>query len=152
MEKWKDRIGRKATLKMYSEKSVPQKENFYNGDWGSSLLFRARTNSLEVGDRTYRFNETREKTCLGCNMGVDETVEHIMAECPAYDGDRDKVIREYKEILGEVKFRELVELEDKGLSFLLGIAENVPVQVVEITKTYLCQVWGKRESLMGIDR
>ena len=85
-------------------------------------------------------------------MGVDETVEHIMAECPAYDGDRDKVIREYKGILGEDKFRELVELEDKGLSYLLGIAENVPVQVVEITKTYLCQVWGKRESLMGIDR
>ena len=135
---------------MYLEKSVPQKENFYNGDWGSRLLFRARTNSLEVRDRTYRFNETREKTCLGCNMGVDETVEHIMAECPAYDGD--KVIREYKGILGEDKFRELVELEDKGLSFLLGIAENVPVQVVEITKTYLCQVWGKRELLMNIDR
>ena len=85
-------------------------------------------------------------------MGVDESVEHILAECPAYDVDRDTVIREYKGILGEDKFRELVELEDKGLSFLLGIAENVPVQVVEITKTYLCQVWGKRELLMNIDR
>ena len=37
-----------------------------------------------------------------------------------------------------------MELEDKGLSYLLGITEDVPVQVVEITKTFLCQAWGKK--------
>ena len=25
-------------------------------------------------------------------MRVDESAEHILAECPAYDGERDKVI------------------------------------------------------------
>jgi len=59
-----------------------------------------------------------------------ETVEHILAE---YEVDWDKVIREYKEIMGEDKFR---ELEDKGFNFLIGIAEDVPLQVVEITKTF----------------
>ena len=58
---------------------------------------------------------------------------------------------EYKGFLGENKFRDLVELEDKGLSYLLGIREDVPLQVVEITKTFLCQVLGKRELLMNID-
>ena len=58
---------------------------------------------------------------------------------------------EYKGFLGGNKFRDLVELEDKGLSYLLGITEDVPLQVVEITKTFLCQVWGKRELLMNID-
>ena len=152
MEKWKEGICRKATLKMYSEKSIPKKKKIYNGHWVCKLLFRARKNSLEVRDRTYRFNETRDKTCLECNMGVDESGKHIIAECPAYDVDRYKVIREYKGMLGEEKFRELVELEDKGLSFLLGIAEDVLLQVNEITKTFLCQVWGKRELLMNIDR
>ena len=49
---------------------------------------------------------------------------------------------EYKGFLGENKFRDLVELEDKGLSYLLGITKDVPLQVVEITKTFSCQVWG----------
>ena len=138
-EKWKERMGRKVTLKMYSEKSVPKRENFYDGDWGSRLLFRARTNSLEVGDRTYRFNDTTYKTCLRFDMRVDETVEYIMAECPAYEVDRERVIMEYKGFLGEHYFRDLVELEEKGLSYLLGITEDVPLQVVEITKTFLCQ-------------
>ena len=72
-------------------------------------------------------------------MRVDKTVEHILAECPAYEVDRDKVIREYKGIMGEDKFREVGWLED------MGIAEDVPMQVIEITKTFLCQVWWKRE-------
>ena len=65
-------------------------------------------NSLEVGD-------TRDKTCLRCDMRVNETVEHTLAECPAYEIDRDKLIMEYKGFLGENKFRDLVELEDKRL-------------------------------------
>ena len=78
---------------MYSEKSVPKRGNFYNEDWGSRILFSARTNSLEVGNWIYLFNETRDKTCSRCNMGVNETVEHILAECTAYEVDRDKVNR-----------------------------------------------------------
>ena len=58
---------------------------------------------------------------------------------------------EYKGFLGENKFRDLVELEDKGLGYLLGINEDVPLQVVEITKGFLFQVWGKRALLMIID-
>ena len=50
------------------------------------------------------------------------------------------------------KIREFIKLEDMGLSFLLLIAEDVPLQVIEITKTFLCQVWGKRELLMNIGR
>ena len=52
----------------------------------------------------------------------------------------------FKGILGENKFR---ELEDRGFSFLLGITEDVPLHVVEITN-FLCQVWGKRLFFSGM--
>ena len=83
-------------------------------------------------------------------MRVDESVVHLLAECPAYYVDRDcfclspthptpgiepgsEVIRQYKGILGKDK----LELKEKGLSFLRAIVEDVPLQLVEITKTFI---------------
>ena len=82
---WKSgkRDKQEGDSKMYSEKSIPKREKFYNGDWRSRLLFSARTNSLEVEDRTYRFDESRDKICLRCYMRVDETEEHTLVECLA---------------------------------------------------------------------
>ena len=68
---------------MCSEKVALRKEKFYSGNKGSSLLFRARTNSSQVNDRTYRFNENRERICKMCNMEVQETLDHLIVECPA---------------------------------------------------------------------
>ena len=36
----------RRAVKMYSEKAEPKKEIFFNGNKGSSLLFKARTNSI----------------------------------------------------------------------------------------------------------
>ena len=49
------------TLKMHSGKYQPIKEWFFNGNWGSSLLFKARTNSLDLNFRILRLNEGEEK-------------------------------------------------------------------------------------------
>ena len=46
-------------------------------------------------------------------------------------------------ILGECNFKELRELG--GLSFPLRTADNVPLLVVEIIETFMCQVSGKGE-------
>ena len=43
-----------------------------NGNWGSYLSFQAISNSSEINDRTYRFNDGREKSCFICNMKVNE--------------------------------------------------------------------------------
>ena len=145
--KWKQGIGNKSTLKMYSEKAAPRKEVFYSGNKGSSLLFKARTNSLEVNDRTYRFNENRERLCKMCNMGVEETLDHLIVECPVYDIARVKTMGEYKGILGESKFREIINVEDNGLGFLLGIGNQTPISVVEISKAFLCEIWRIRETV-----
>ena len=57
---------------------------FFNGNWGSVLIFKPRSNSSEINDRTYRFNNRREKISYKCNMKVNETLDHLMTEYPPY--------------------------------------------------------------------
>ena len=99
---------------LYSNKVTPKNEIFFNGNWGSELLFKARNNLFEINERTYRFNERKEKSCYICNMAVNETLDHLMTECPTYDQDRVGIMREYKEFLGEAKFREIISVDDNG--------------------------------------
>ena len=54
---------------------------------------------------------------------------------------------EYKGILGESKFREIINVEDNGLGFLLGIGNQTPISVVEISKAFLCEIWRIRETV-----
>ena len=141
--KWKQGMERKNTLKMYSQKAAPKKEIFYSGDMGSSLLFKARTNSLEINDRTYRYNESRDKLCKMCNRRAEETLDHLITDCSAYDSARDIAISKYKGILGESRFREIIdsEVDENGLGFLLGIGNETPNSVVDVSKKLLCQIW-----------
>ena len=79
--KWKKGNGKINTIKKYSEKEVQKKEIVYNGDMGTNLLFKAGTNFLEINDRTYRFDKSRDKLCKMCNREVDETLDHLTVEC-----------------------------------------------------------------------
>ena len=80
-------------------------------------------------------------------MGVEETLDHLIVECPVYVIARVKTMGEYKGILGESKFREIINVEDNGLGFLLGIGNQTPISVVEISKAFLCEIWRKRETV-----
>ena len=75
-----------------------------------------------------------------CNRVVEETPDHVIVECSAYDPVRDIAISKYKGILGESKFREVINLDDNGLGFLLEIGNKTPDWVVEISKYFLCQI------------
>ena len=63
---------------------MPKSELFYDGIWAGQLLFKARTNTLEVNVRMYRWNEKKQRMCMQCGMGVDGTVEHMSLECERY--------------------------------------------------------------------
>ena len=43
---------------------------------------------MDVLTRNYRWSESRSKVCQMCDMGEDETVEHVVLECEKYDRDR----------------------------------------------------------------
>ena len=155
LEKWRNGIEGKTSLARYGKKKCPKKETFYDGSWVSSLLFGARSGSLDLNERTYRFNDTRSKICEhGCIQGGrqrEETVQHIMTECEGYPEAMDWAIREYNDILGEQRFREISESsEDQGLDFLIGLEDDVPPEVLEVTKAYLGLIWIEREKKIRI--
>ena len=54
-------INGKVTLEWYANRECPNYVRYYDGSVGSQLLFKARTQSLEVNARTYRWNENRKK-------------------------------------------------------------------------------------------
>ena len=99
LNKWKRGMNEKVTLEWYASKECPKYEKYYDGSVGSQLLFKVRTQSLELNARTYRWNEGGVKRCMMCDLGEDETVMHVVVECDKYDGQRDRFLnvlrREY---------------------------------------------------------
>ena len=67
---------------------MPKSELFYDGSWAGQLLFKARINSIGVNVRTYRWNENKQRMCMQCGMGVDETVEHMLLQ---YEGHANEI-------------------------------------------------------------
>ena len=70
----------KTTLTWYTRKSVPRMEMFYDGSFGSQLLFAVRCKALSVNRRTWRWNEGNNSWCMQCDRGVEETVEDLVLE------------------------------------------------------------------------
>ena len=50
--KWKQGMENKSTLRYFKEKVKPERELFYYGSWEAKLLFKARSDSLELNGRT----------------------------------------------------------------------------------------------------
>ena len=151
LEKWKRGMENKTTMDIYKKKKMPKKESCYEGGGDSVLLFRTRAGSLEVNRRTHRFNEMKSKWCHFCETQgrrEEETIIHLLTECPAYEDAMDWAIRKYMDIIGEAEFHMKRQDEDRGLGYFLGIEEGVPGGVVQISKTYINWIWGIREREM----
>ena len=72
--------------------------------------------------------------------GFSSVADHMIVECPAYDIARVKTMGGCMGILGESKFREIINSEDNGLGFFLGIGSQTPNSVVEVSKAFLCKI------------
>ena len=118
---------------------------FYDGSLGSSLLFKARTESVELNARTYRWQENDDK-CKLCVRKPKEDVTHWIVECEFYDVERTSFIRKIVGIIGEERWEVIRMRDDLGLGYILGIEPSVPIRVVEETKLYLEKLWYKRKS------
>ena len=144
-------MGTKSTLNMYRSKEKPRYEGCYDGSWGSSLLFKARTGSLEVNARTYRFNG-RGNMCEWCEGRENETVAHLVIECEGHEYERGMLIGNLKEVLGEEKWEVVKTGEDRGMAVLLGLEDKIRricteeerQDVLRCMKRFLEGVWVKR--------
>jgi hypothetical protein len=77
---WREELARKSTLDLYAtHKRDIREETFYEDTFESSLLFRARSNSLKLGWR--RKFEGKSVHCQLCQSGETETLKHFLVEC-----------------------------------------------------------------------
>ena len=59
---------------------------WYNSSWGSTLLFKARTNSLEVNEKRKKWGEEKDtyKECGVKRERYIETLEHVFTKFEEY--------------------------------------------------------------------
>ncbi|KAF2355832.1 hypothetical protein FHG87_013414, partial [Trinorchestia longiramus] len=144
LNKWKHSMNGKTTLIWYASKNVPRFEMFYDGSFGSQLLFAIRCKALSVNKRTWRWNEGNTRLCLQCNRGVEETVEHLVLECSKYEHERESLTDVVHEQCGENKWNARCVEEDSGMRYLIGLDEECNMTVVDAMKDFLVHAWNKR--------
>ena len=147
LEKWKRGMERKESLTVYRNKEKPQRENGYDGTWQASLLFKARSNTLEVKERLNRWKgeDGLCEKCLRTGRNVPETLEHVITECTWYDNIRQDFSDQMSEKLGIEKWREWKE-DNGGLKYILGFQNEEP-SVVNETKKFLAKIWNRRKEV-----
>ena len=144
LSKWRNEMERKNTLEWYKEKDTPAYERWYDGSLGSDLLFRARAQCMDVNVRNYRGSESGSKVCQMCDMGEDETVEHVLLECDKYDRERMNMMRVVLTEMG-CEMNELVERTGREwMVLLLGLCRDTTERMIEAVKTFLERMWNVR--------
>ena len=147
---WENGMNRKSTLNVYKNKKNPCVEEFYVSDWRSKLLFKARTGSLEVNGRTYRWSDKSE-FCECCTSREKETIEHMILSCEGHENERNVLFERMKGIIGEEKWNEVESRDDNGLTVILGFEcddddlNSNRLNIANAMKDFLKNVWSKRD-------
>ncbi len=144
LNKWKNEMGRKSTLEWYKEKAAPMYERWYDGSLGGDLLFRARAQCMDVNARSYRWSESRSKVCQMCDMGEDETVEHVVLECAKYARDRYEMMQVVLTELGHTGNDRVEKTGREWMVLLLGLCGGVNERMIEAVKEFLERMWRAR--------
>ena len=108
----------KSTLESNRE-NMTKCETFYEGSWGSELLFKARSQSVEVNGRTHRWSADRCRLCKVCGSRGVESVFHIIAECEKYEQERQVFMDEVNTGMEDL-FERWLRMNEE-LCTLLGI-------------------------------
>ena len=143
-KKWVSNMQKKSSLQLYRAKEKPGKDKAYNGTWEASLLFKARTNTLETNERKKKWggeNDECEK-CEKRGERIKETLEHVLTECSEYMEERNRLDERIRNTLGQLWNRRKTE-EDRGLKTMLGLKDKNE-EVVKYTKEFLKEIWRKR--------
>ncbi|KAF2345624.1 hypothetical protein FHG87_023619 [Trinorchestia longiramus] len=135
----------KIILIWYASKNVPRFEMFYDGSFGSQLLFAVRCKALSVNRHTWRWNMGNTRLCLQCNRGVEETVEYLVLECSKYEHERESLMDVVHEQYGENKRNARCVEEDSGMRYLVGLDEECNMIVVDAMEDFLVHAWNKRQ-------
>ena len=86
----------KGTLRYFKEKLKLERETFYDGSWEGKLLFKARSDSLELNGRIGDWRGI-PTNCTKCGE-ERETLEHLLLECEWYEEERIYLENKIKEL------------------------------------------------------
>ena len=136
---------KKKSLTWYKNKEKPKNEKIYNGSWEAKLLFKARTDSLEVNEKNKKWGGNTDlcEKCQTKSERIIETLEHLLVECPEYEEDRKRFESEMITKIGNREWEETKQSEDKGITEILGLGKYGK-KVTDVTKKYLSSIWTKR--------
>ena len=99
---------------------------------------------MDVNARNYRWCESRSKVCQMCDMGEDETVEHVVLECEKYNRERIVMMRVVLTEMG-CEMNEVMEKTGKEwMVLLLGLCDETNEYMIEAVKEFLERMWHAR--------
>ncbi|KAF2346954.1 hypothetical protein FHG87_022292 [Trinorchestia longiramus] len=118
---------------------------FYDGSFGSQLLFAIRCKALSVNRCTWRWNERNTRLCLQCNRGVEETVQHLVLECSKCEHEPESLMHVVHEQYGENRWNARCVEDDSGMIYPVGLDEECNMTVVAAMKDFLVHAWNKQQ-------
>ena len=133
---WKQNIEGKTSLSLYRKfKGKLKEENIYSNNYGSVLLFKCRTNTLNLNDRNRFVGGSTE--CPGCKCSREDLL-HFLLECPLYSNIRGEFTQLQQPYIEET---------DEILARLLLFYEQ-PLETQLEVQRYLCRIYHKRGKLL----
>ena len=88
---WEDELEMKTSLQIYKKiKNDFGEEEIYDNRPSSTILYKARSNTLQLNDRNRHTN--KEIHCLVCDTDDKEDIYHFMLHCTAYKEQRSQSI------------------------------------------------------------
>ena len=100
---------------------------------------------MDVNERNYRWSESCSKVCqLMCDMGEDESVEHVVLECEKYERDRMEMMQVILTELGHRLDERVEKTGREWMVLLLGLCRETNERMIEAVKEFLEKMWRVR--------
>ena len=130
---WEDELEMKTSLQIYKKfKNDFGEEEIYDNRPSSTILYKARSNTLQLNDRNRHTN--KEIHCLVCDTDDKEDIYHFMLHCTAYKEQRSQSIHLQQPYL---------EIDQNTVGQFLCDKENI-----EEKKELLFTIWKIRQHEM----
>eukprot|EP00033_Pygsuia_biforma_P001524 GCRY01001719.1.p1 GENE.GCRY01001719.1~~GCRY01001719.1.p1 ORF type:complete len:483 (-),score=113.93 GCRY01001719.1:36-1454(-) len=173
VEDWKKEVREMKNGRYFKVKKEYGVEEWMKEEWNESkrikMMWRSNASGLmEEKWRRKRGNDdsdddemegTEKGVCPMCKKEMEETVEHVLLQCSAYDEIREEFGKVMTVIMGEGKEKWMKELkswkEDKIMNVLVGdgsgIEEEVRTKVVDMTEQLLFKIYYQRKQQISLD-
>jgi hypothetical protein len=140
---WKANMQKKSTLRFYCEsrQSIGGMDYLWDNSKGSALLFKSRTDTLELSSRKCSWKMSNSDLCNVCSLDEPETLEHFLLKCPCYEAIRDPFFAKY---MGDgAPVAEQTDFDALQKLLFKVPTKNSPGAVAEV-KRFLERMWDMR--------